>query len=149
MRLPAFTGTWAVERDITDLRGGRSGRFTGRAEFRPAPDGLAYVETGTLVLGGVVMAATRSYLWREAAGCIEVRFDDGHPFHAFPADDLTPEASHDCPPDRYRVRYDFADWPRWQVEWRVTGQRKDYLSRTRFARPQAAASVAHALDAEA
>jgi len=37
-----------------------------------------------------------------------------------------PAAEHDCPPDHYRVRYDFRSWPRWQADWRVRGPRKDY-----------------------
>ena len=137
MRLEAFAGPWAVERDIEDLRGGRCGRFPGRAEFRPVPDGLAYREQGTLVLGsGPPLTASREYLWRDGgAGTIEVRFHDGRVFHRFCADEPEPAAEHDCPPDRYRVRYDFSRWPRWRAEWRVNGPRKDYVTVTRFARP--------------
>jgi hypothetical protein len=141
MRLAAFTGPWAIERAITDLAAGATGRLTGRADFRPAPHGLACTETGTLVMGGPPMAATRTTLWREAAGRIEVAFEDGRPFHAFPADDPSPEASHDCPPDRYCVRYDFTAWPSWQAEWRVRGPRKHYVMLTRFARPLAPAEA--------
>ena len=60
------------------------------------------------------MTATRDYLWRDGgAGTIEVRFGDGRFFHRFLADEPEPAAEHDCPPDRYRVRYDFSRWPRW------------------------------------
>jgi hypothetical protein len=149
MRLAAFTGPWSIERDITDLAAGATGHLTGRAEFCPTPDGLACIETGTLVMGGAPMAATRTTLWREALDRIEVAFDDSRPFHGFAADDPTPEASHDCPPDLYRVRYDFTAWPHWQAEWRVRGPRKHYRMLTRFARPQSADEAEHPLEAEA
>ncbi len=138
MRLAAFTGPWAIERDITDLAAGTSAHLTGHAKFAPAPVGLRYHETGTLRLGETEMTATRSYHWREASGRIEVNFDDGRPFHAFPTDDPTPEARHDCPPDLYRVSYDFTAWPCWQAEWLVRGPRKHYRMLTRFTRPLAA-----------
>jgi hypothetical protein len=148
MRLAAFTGPWAIERDITDLATGATGHLTGRAVFGLSPAGLAYHETGTLVVAGTAMTANRSYLWREAAGRIEVAFEDGRPFHTFSADDPTPEATHDCPPDLYRVRYDFTAWPRWQAEWRVRGPRKHYLLLTRFTRPHAPAETARPVAAE-
>ena len=128
MRLEAFAGDWRIERSIEDVRAGRRGRFTGTARFAPLPEGLAYHEAGTLAFdGSPPMAAERRYLWRDAgAGTIEVLFDDGRFFHGFDADELAPGARHDCPPDLYRVRYDFRHWPHWQAEWRVSGPRKDY-----------------------
>ena len=54
------------------------------------------------------MTATRDYLWRDAgAGAIEVLFADGRLFHRFLLDEPDPAAEHACPPDTYRVRYDF------------------------------------------
>jgi hypothetical protein len=139
MRLEAFEGLWEIDRDIHDLRAGRSGRFSGRAEFRPGPEGLAYREEGRLALeGAAAMTAARDYLWRDGgAGTIEVLFADGRFFHRFLADEPEPAAEHDCPPDRYRVRYDFSRWPRWSAAWAVTGPRKDYrlVSRYSPARP--------------
>jgi hypothetical protein len=67
-----------------------------------------------------------------------VLFADGRFFHRFDAEDPAPAAAHDCPPDLYRVRYDFRPWPRWQAEWRVTGPRKDYAMVSRY-RPAAGA----------
>ena len=84
------------------------------------------------------MRATRRYLWKDGgAGTIDVLFDDGRLFHRFDAEDEAPAAEHACPPDTYRVRYDFRRWPRWQAEWRVTGPRKDYGILSRY-RPLAA-----------
>jgi hypothetical protein len=134
MRLAAFEGLWEIERAVEDLRAGRGGRLTGQARFTPAPGGLAYREEGRLVLGdGPAMTATRRYLWRDGgAGTIEVLFEDGRLFHRFCADEPEPAAEHACPPDRYRVRYDFRAWPRWRAEWRALGPRKDYRTVTRF-----------------
>jgi len=136
MRLEAFAGDWEVERDIEDMRDGRTGRFTGRARFAPVPAGLAYHEAGRLRLGdGPEMTATRDYLWRDGgAGAIEVLFGDGRLFHRFLPDAPDPGAEHACPPDSYRVRYDFSRWPRWRAEWRVSGPRKDYAMLSRFHR---------------
>ena len=52
MRLEAFEGVWDIDRDVDDVRAGRSGRFAGRAEFRRAAEGLAYHEEGRLALEG-------------------------------------------------------------------------------------------------
>jgi hypothetical protein len=135
MRLAAFAGNWALVRDIVDRRGGAAGRFEGCAEFRPVSGGLAYREAGVLRLGaGAPMQATRRYLWCDRAEHVEVRFGDGGFFHRFALGDPAPAAVHECPPDRYRVRYDFGAWPVWRAEWRVTGPRKDYSSVTTYAR---------------
>lgn len=134
MRLEAFAGDWQIDREIEDVKGGRHGRFTGRARFTRSPEGLRYREEGRLALDGAPeMAATRDYLWRDAgAGAVEVLFADGRPFHRFLLDEPDPAAEHACPPDTYRVRYDFSRWPRWRAEWRVTGPRKDYGMVSRF-----------------
>lgn len=134
MRLAAFAGDWVIRRDIEDLRAGETGALAGTARFTPAPGGLAYLEEGALTLANrPPVAASRSYFWRQGgAGVIEVLFADGRLFHSFDAEDTAPAAVHDCPPDRYRVRYDFRSWPRWTAEWRVRGPRKDYAMVTRF-----------------
>lgn len=136
MRLEAFAGEWEIDRMIEDVRAGRVGRFAGRAVFTREAGGLRYREEGRLRLGDAPeMTATREYLWRDdGAGSIEVRFADGRYFHRFLAEEATPADLHDCPPDTYRVRYDFSGWPRWQAEWRVSGPRKDYGMVSRFRR---------------
>jgi hypothetical protein len=141
MRLSAFEGLWEMTRAIEDVRAGETGSLTGVAQFAPAAGGgLLYSETGSLSLGGrPAVEATRRYLWRDGgAAAIEVLFEDKRFFHRFYADEARPAALHDCPPDRYRVRYDFSRWPRWTAEWRVTGPRKDYGMVTEY-RPADAA----------
>jgi hypothetical protein len=136
MRLSAFEGEWIIERVIEDVRAGRSGRLDGIARFEPIAGGLAYAEEGQLRMGDAPsLTATRRYTWHDAgAGTIEVRFSDGRLFHRFYADEPAPRAVHDCPPDQYRARYDFARWPRWTAEWRVRGPRKDYAIVTEYRR---------------
>jgi hypothetical protein len=136
MRLAAFEGDWLLARAVEDLRAGETGTLTGTARFTHDAGGLAYLEEGTLTLGaGPAGAASRRYLWRDAgAGAIEVLFPDGRFFHRFHPDEPAPAAVHDCPPDRYRVRYDFRSWPRWTAEWRVRGPRKNYVTVTHYQR---------------
>ena len=128
MRLDAFRGPWRLTRTIDDIRNGRAGRFEGTARFEAGPGGLDYAEEGRLRFeGGATFAATRRYFWCEGgAGSIEVHFADGRFFHRFYADEHRPVAFHDCPPDQYRVAYDFRGWPRWRAEWSVIGPAKNY-----------------------
>jgi hypothetical protein len=128
MRFGAFAGEWRIDRSIEDIRTGRTGTFVGTASFRSGPSGIDYCEHGRLTFGKAPeMTATRRYRWIDAgAGTIEVRFDDGRLFHRFSAHETTPSALHECPPDQYRVRYDFRAWPRWRAKWQVRGPRKAY-----------------------
>lgn len=133
--LAQFEGVWAIDRHILDHRAGAEGRLTGTATFTPDGEGLTVHETGELRYAGQPpIRAERRYLWRERAGRVEVLFDDGRPFHAFPLDTATPEARHACDPDAYAVRYDFGAFPDWTARWRVTGPRKDYTMTTRYRR---------------
>ncbi|MGB3406237.1 MAG: DUF6314 family protein, partial [Jannaschia sp.] len=89
------------------------------------------VETGHLSQGGPVFAARRVALWSHDGLATEVRFGDGRLFHGI-GPGLRPQATHDCPPDDYRLSYDFSAWPRWSVRWHVTGPRKAYRALTRY-----------------
>lgn len=133
MRLQAFLGTWDIERSIEDRLAGQQGRFGGQAVFAAGEFWIDYHESGTIVLGSApALAATRAYRWLEDGEEIEVRFGDGRPFHRFRPGDAAPEAVHQCPPDLYRVRYDFRQWPAWEAIWDVRGPRKDYCMLSRF-----------------
>ena len=127
-----FAGAWQISRRIEDSLAGQTGRFEGEAVLTPdRPGGLTYREDGVLTLGaGPPMRATRVYLWSFApaggdAG-VEVRFEDGRPFHAFIPEGQSDGTDHPCGADLYRVRYDFREWPLWEARWRVTGPRKAY-----------------------
>ncbi len=131
--LAEFEGRWSLSRKIVDQRAGLTGRLQGEARFEVGQGGLVVTETGMLRYGdGAPLQAERRYLWRSEAGGIAVFFYDGRAFHWFSAEET--EASHDCPPDLYQVRYDFSTWPAWRAIWQVTGPRKDYVMESRYAR---------------
>mmetsp|Transcript_2571 Transcript_2571/g.4365 ORF Transcript_2571/g.4365 Transcript_2571/m.4365 type:complete len:220 (+) Transcript_2571:108-767(+) len=127
--LADFEGGWTIARDIRP-DAGPSARFEGQGVWSPGARGLSYVETGTLVMAGTApMRAERRYHW---TGDLSVFFEDGRFFHKVPA--TGGETHHWCDPDRYHVRYDFSDWPRFAVIWRVDGPRKSYVMTSRFTR---------------
>lgn len=128
-RLAALAGPWRTHRVIRHADGTRL-RFDGTSDWRPAGTLLRCCEQGTLRQGDTSFQASRETLWRATPQAIEVMFADGRPFHRIDG----PDAHHDCPPDDYRLRYDFGAWPKWSVRWRVTGPRKDYRALTRYAR---------------
>ena len=117
-QLADFLGQWALSRRILPAQGAEA-QFEGTAVW--AADG-AYAEEGLLrVAGQPPMRAERRYRWD---GALNVYFDDGRFFHQVPPEGGT--AAHWCEPDQYDVRYDFGDWPRFEVRWRVVGPRKNY-----------------------
>ena len=66
-------------------------------------------------------ATPRLPLARRRGGAIEVCFGDGRFFHRFLPEDQTAGDVHLCPPDTYRVRYDFR--PLAALAGRVAGDR--------------------------
>ncbi len=132
--LDDFEGRWTLSRRIDDALSGDVLRFAGEAVFVPDEAGLRYVETGLLhAPGRAPMKGSRVYLWRTAADGVDVFFENGRPFHHIAPGDA-PKDHHDCPPDDYRVAYDFGGWPDWQARWRVTGPRKDYVMDSHYSR---------------
>lgn len=130
-----FAGTWQMVRIIENVSEGVIGEFWGEARFTPDGAGLTCRETGVLRFRGADYHAERASLWRfDANGRIEVRYEDGRPFHEFAFDE--PEAVHDCGEDRYRVSYDFESPTAWLSRWEVTGPAKDYMMTTRYRRGQ-------------
>ncbi|MEM8849660.1 MAG: DUF6314 family protein [Pseudomonadota bacterium] len=131
-RLAALAGRWRTVRAIRQADGALL-RFAGDTIWQPEGDHMRCTETGTLGKDGQVFEARRETLWAAAADqAIDIRFADGRPFHRL---DASGQADHDCPPDIYRLCYDFSAWPRWSVRWRVTGPRKAYRALTRYRRP--------------
>ncbi|TVQ58346.1 MAG: trigger factor [Rhodobacteraceae bacterium] len=142
-----FAGLWRVARDIEDHGGGPNGRFRGLARITVEGDGLRYVEYGKLSLGAAAMQATRTYLWRPLVGrAVDVRFEDGRPFHRFDWSRAECSDEHLCGEDFYRVRYSFAA-DSWHAHWRVEGPHKDYTSRTLYIRAADAPLAESAADA--
>jgi hypothetical protein len=125
-----FRGRWQMVRIIENLPQGVIGEFWGECAFEPDGDGLTCTEAGVLRFRGNDYAATRVSLWRfPGGGRVEVRYEDGRPFHDFP--EREPAAVHDCGDDHYRVEYDFGEGT-WLSRWAVTGPAKDYVMTTRY-----------------
>jgi len=131
-----FRGRWQMVRIIKNVPQGVIGEFWGECEFSADGQGLTCREQGVLRFGGADYHSGRVSLWRFAGqGRIEVRYEDGRPFHDFPAE--KPEAIHRCGEDRYRVSYDFGPEgvdDTWISRWEVTGPAKDYVMTTRYRR---------------
>ena len=129
-RLQDFEGAWGFVRIITHADG-RVAEVSGRALWRPDGARLAYRETGEMRMPGFPpMQVERRYLWDAA---LIVRFADGRFFHAVPP--AGGATAHWCDPDQYDGSYDFSDWPRFRVSWRVRGPLKDYRMVTQY-RPE-------------
>ncbi|CTQ50249.1 DUF6314 family protein [Jannaschia donghaensis] len=126
-RLSALIGAWRTQRVIRHVIG-PTARFDGISRWSPDGAGLRCVETGTLVQDGTTFEARRETVWQASPDGLAVTFADGRPFHVVRG----PTAHHDCPPDTYLLHYDWENWPRWTVRWRVTGPRKDYRALTRY-----------------
>ncbi|WP_179380541.1 DUF6314 family protein [Jannaschia marina] len=128
-RLAGLLGTWRTLRVIRHADGTRA-RFEGESRWVPEGAALRCLETGRLTQGRQGFEARRETLWRATPKTLEVAFADGRPFHSIAG----PSAHHDCAPDTYVLTYDWGNWPRWSVRWRVTGPRKDYRALTRYRR---------------
>jgi len=125
--LSDFVGCWRFERDVRHADGSLV-QITGTADFEWQGDALLYQEHGTMRLAtGQLLQAERRYLWQQG---LRIYFDDGRFFHAVPP--TGGDAKHWCPPDDYRVSYDFVVWPRWRAVWRVQGPAKSYEMTTDY-----------------
>ena len=131
-----FRGDWQMMRIIENVPEGVIGEFWGGCSFTPDGSGLTCREQGVLRFHGADYHSGRVSLWRfDGQGRIEVRYEDGRPFHDFLADQ--PQATHLCGQDRYRVSYDFDPegvGDTWLSRWEVTGPAKDYVMSTRYRR---------------
>src|ERR1700744_6503907 len=94
-------GRWTVRRTIN----GDGGHFNGVAEFTPAggeQDVTRWVEHGDLTLGAYTGPARRALPLHPGAAGLQVRFDDGRPFHDLDLRHGHWEPTHLCGPDTYR-----------------------------------------------
>lgn len=129
-QLRDFEGHWSLSRRILQDKGPEA-QFAGQALWTPEADRLIYRETGTLTVAGQLpMRAERCYHWHEG---LRVHFDDGRFFHTVPPEGG--ETTHWCDPDSYHGRYDFTQWPAFEVTWRVTGPQKSYRMHSLYQRP--------------
>ncbi len=127
----ALIGHWSLDRAIHH-KDGRIDRLKGTCVFTRSGPRLLQDESGWLETPEGRFQASRRYVWAASEGLLEVSFADMRPFHSIPLGERSPETVHLCPPDRYHVAYDFADWPNWQTIWTVEGPRKDYRMKSYF-----------------
>ncbi|MXW86360.1 MAG: trigger factor [Boseongicola sp. SB0673_bin_14] len=126
-----LAGQWSLARRIRHVDG-RENSFSGKAVFTRSGSRLIQEESGLLRLDDQALEARQRLVWKQDGPMLKVHFADMQPFHEIPIGVTDPEAVHDCPPDRYHVTYDFAQWPVWGSVWTVTGPRKDYIMNSTY-----------------
>ena len=124
---------WHLSRRITH-GDGRIDTMAGTVDFVRSDQRLFQNETGILEVNEHRLEARQSYVWTETQDQLQVFFADFRPFHTLPLRQATPEAKHNCPPDKYHVRYDFTLWPNWKSTWTVEGPRKTYVMTSIFSK---------------
>lgn len=130
-------GAWGIERQLSDLRSGVRGSFTGRAEFLATADPavLCYAERGELRFGDHRGPASRTLLYRELpGGAADVRFAGGREFGRVDLGPGTCTVRHDCGQDRYIVSHLVRDDGWLEESWQVRGPRKTYDALTTLRR---------------
>ncbi len=124
--LCALAGQWSLARRIRHADGSENS-LAGKAEFVRSGCRLIQEETGLLRFDDQALETRRRLIWKQDGSLLRVHFADMRPFHEITLGIADPAAVHYCPPDRYHVAYDFAQWPTWSSVWTVTGPRKDYV----------------------
>ena len=127
----SLAGQWSLVRKIRHADG-RENSLIGNAAFTRSGPRLIQEESGLLQLDDQALEARQRLVWTQDGPLLRVHFADMRPFHEIPTGVADPEAVHDCPPDRYRVAYDFARWPIWRSAWTVIGPHKDYIMNSTY-----------------
>jgi hypothetical protein len=128
-----LVGEWTIERDVTDLRAGLVGEFTGTLCVRADGDSYGWHETGTLHWGDYTGAAERHLQLRRIEGDWWMCFADGGPFHPWR---VGVEVVHPCAADVYRGRIEPNGDDEFTLTWDVTGPAKRQLIVSRMRRVQ-------------
>jgi hypothetical protein len=133
--LDYLTGSWVLERVITDHRIGATGFFGGDGELRTIGRRGRYEERGRLKFGGYDGSAYRALdLIAADNGVVAVRFADGRPFFYLELRSGLCRAVHPCSPDRYEFEFEIGAPDLLLERWRVTGPMKDYEAQTTWRR---------------
>jgi len=134
--LQGLQGTWRLSRNIS---GSHMAHATGTAIFEKTThtDELKYSEEVEITLGeGTKFNGYQHYIYRLEDEKLNVYFDgDYRLFHSVDFSDSKNrhehKASHYCQSDTYTTSYFFGDSV-FQIEHRVNGPKKDYISRTTY-----------------
>lgn len=134
--LQHLKGKWHLSRNVS---GSHVARVTGVAVFEETihPNELKYSEEVEMTLAeGAKFNGHQRYIYRlEGEGKLNVYFEDERLFHSLDFTDSNHQhehkARHDCQPDTYITSYIFGE-NAFQIEHRVKGSKKDYLSCTHY-----------------
>ena len=128
-----FAGAWAIDRDLSDLRSGNTGHFTGQLIVAADGAGYDWRESGTLTWGDYTGQAERQLCLRPHDGTWWMCFADGRLFHPWR---LGEEVVRRCAADVYRGHIAYGpDVPdRFTITWDVTGPAKRLLIVSRMTR---------------
>lgn len=125
-----FEGPWQMVRIIEDVDSGVIGEVWGQAVFARDDAGLTCRENGVLRFDGTDYHTGRVSLWRFGkGGRIEVRYEDGRPFHDFlTKEPLALSIEGDA---RFEISYDFQR-DGWLSKWEMLAPAMRYRMTTRY-----------------
>jgi hypothetical protein len=130
-----LVGGWTIEREVSDLRVGLAGDFTGTLRVCADGAGFGWHESGTLRWDDYTGAAERHLLLRQREGAWWMCFADGRPFHPW---QVGVEVVHPCAADVYRGTIEPSGSDDFTIRWDVTGPAKRQLIVSRMMRVQSA-----------
>lgn len=133
-----LVGEWTIDREVSDLRAGIVGAFTGTLLVTADEAGYRWYESGTLHWGDYTGPAERALLLRRHEGSWWMCFADGGLFHPWRVD---VEVVHPCAADLYRGRIEPNGPDGFTLTWDVTGPHKRQLIVSRMTRVQSAAAA--------
>ena len=134
-----LVGEWTIEREVSDLRAGVTGKYAGILRVSADDAGYRWDESGTLHWGDYTGAAERHLLLRRHEGDWWMCFADGRLFHPW---QVGGEVVHPCVADVYRGRIEPGGSDEFMLTWDVTGPHKRQLIVSRMRRVQAPAASA-------
>lgn len=123
-------GVWSLSRTVHG-----HGKMHGTATFiKKSPCTLFYTETGLLKLhDGPAFESYRNYIYELKNEKITAFFEDGRFFHELEFDTgVDARGHHECGLDLYRASYRFNGPRSFELQWAVTGPKKDYIIQTNF-----------------
>jgi len=127
-----FEGLWSVVKEVKNGMG-PDAQFMGRATFTEGEEGVAYHETGTLVIGDKAAEVERRQIWVFEEERVFINTAEGKPFLFF--DWKNPKGSHLFEKDSYDIAYDFSAFPVWTQRWRILGPSKGHVIEATYRRP--------------
>ena len=129
-------GNWHVARMITSTDQRTTAFFQGLASFlRVSATRLEYFEAGTLRTEDTALEAGRSWVLDMVDRSVaDISFPDGRPFHRIDLRRGRARSVFLCDSDRYVGTFVAIAPSILIARWRVTGQKKQYVSTTTFNR---------------